>query len=412
MSATVLTANEQPPKKIDIDFSSARRTSFLPDVLLNESDSIQGPSSLKGVKILECHEDDEVFSSMYVKQAEFEHRALKRFCTGSKYLGQWSKLGIAGKGIYKYPHGVIYDGYFNRNGEFHGTGILVYPNGQKIEGIWRNGKLGDNSNFVTKAGIVMNKNYCMLPDRRFQIEFENDFNPPGEEYLTNQMPPPRNIPHDCYDLVEGFYDPRVKTVYAHSKDGASNMHVIDSKQSMFSGRKSANCLRKESKYPDTAVEDEYGNTNSNPLLNEMLAEGKFGDTREISWIPTALQENWITHNCRKAWDEATGYRPDLYEEWTKGSSDLQEETGATSDEKHKSILCKLALTEKKTDPNKADEPQFYSFIQTKKDDQEMKTLNTLRKMFLGKPIDLADVETRDRVLSLISESYDLPTEKA
>lgn len=94
-----------------------------------------------------------------------------------------------------------------------------------------------------------------MPDRRFQIEFENDFNPPGEEYLTNQMPPPRTIPHDCYDLVEGFYDPQLKTVYAYSKIGASNSYVIDNKQAMFSGRKSNTVPQKESKEPFPAFDD-------------------------------------------------------------------------------------------------------------------------------------------------------------
>lgn len=51
-------------------------------------------------------------------------------------------------GIYKYPHGVIYDGYFNKNGEFHGSGTLIYPAGQKIEGIWNNGRLTKGATFL------------------------------------------------------------------------------------------------------------------------------------------------------------------------------------------------------------------------------------------------------------------------
>lgn len=86
---------------------------------------------------------------------------IKNFCTGSKYVGDYNQLGMSGRGsttnffhktfqisdqeiivgIYKYPHGVIYDGYFNRNGEFHGSGTLIYPGGQKIEGYWKNGRL-------------------------------------------------------------------------------------------------------------------------------------------------------------------------------------------------------------------------------------------------------------------------------
>jgi len=40
-----------------------------------------------------------------------------------------------------------------------------------------------------------------------------------------------------------------------------------------------------------------------------------------SRIPTAAEEKWIMENCRKAWDEPVGYRPDLYEYWTSGRAD-------------------------------------------------------------------------------------------
>lgn len=66
-------------------------------------------------------------------------------------------------------------------------------------------------------GDIMEENYCEMPDRRFQIEMDNDFNPPGQEYLTNEPLPPRNIPTRCYDLVDSYYNPKVKTIYAYKK---------------------------------------------------------------------------------------------------------------------------------------------------------------------------------------------------
>lgn len=46
---------------------------------------------------------------------------------------------------------------------------------------------------------------------------------------------------------------------------------------------------------------------------------KMGETqKEILWIPSSVQEEWITKHCRKAWDESVGYNTAIYEEWTKG----------------------------------------------------------------------------------------------
>lgn len=40
--------------------------------------------------------------------------------------------------------------------------------------------------------------------------------------------------------------------------------------------------------------------------------------KDILWIPSSFQEEWIIKHCRKAWDEPIGYIPALYEEWTAG----------------------------------------------------------------------------------------------
>lgn len=47
------------------------------------------------------------------KDKEKTHRAISmvrerpevKFCTGSVYIGQWNRLGIAGFGTYIFPHG-------------------------------------------------------------------------------------------------------------------------------------------------------------------------------------------------------------------------------------------------------------------------------------------------------------------
>lgn len=46
-----------------------------------------------------------------------------------------------------------------------------------------------------------------------------------------------------------------------------------------------------------------------------------GEIQNNLWIPSPAQEEWIEKNCRKEWDTPTGYRPDLYEQWSTGSQD-------------------------------------------------------------------------------------------
>lgn len=52
-------------------------------------------------------------------------------------MSQWSKSGYEGprengweegKGKFRFPNNVVYEGQFNK-GEFHGEGTLIYPNG-------------------------------------------------------------------------------------------------------------------------------------------------------------------------------------------------------------------------------------------------------------------------------------------
>ncbi|XP_023313082.1 MORN repeat-containing protein 5-like [Anoplophora glabripennis] len=83
------------------------------------------------------------------------------------------------------------------------------------------------------------------------------FGPSGQEYLTADQPT-RDLPKGCYDTVDGIYNPKCKFILSH-------------------------------------------NTCDNDVS-----------------IPTEDKIKWIKENCRKAWDEPTGYRPDLYENWNAG----------------------------------------------------------------------------------------------
>nr|CAD7201436.1 unnamed protein product [Timema douglasi] len=151
--------------------------------------------------------------------------------------------------------GVVYEGAL-KDGKFHGKGTLNYPSGCCISGVWDNGVLQSTS-FHFSDGLsfrnVESWKYCKIPDRRFYKEHLLGLRPAGLSHLT-QDTPTRPIPEGCYDVGDGFYDPRTKCV-TDPEDG------------------------------------------------------------RITRVPTAAEEDWIMANCRKAWDQPQGYRPDLYENW-------------------------------------------------------------------------------------------------
>ncbi|XP_074030354.1 uncharacterized protein isoform X2 [Leptinotarsa decemlineata] len=145
-------------------------------------------------------------------------KPLQQFCTGSRYLGEWNALGFSGDGIYRYPHGVIYEGEFNKNGLFHGLGTLLYPNGQRLQGMWKNGRLEEDQTYIFACNEVFDENfkYCQQPDRRFHVEIQKDFGPVGQEFLTADQPT-KKLRKGCYDVGLGFYDPNDGCIFSYPK---------------------------------------------------------------------------------------------------------------------------------------------------------------------------------------------------
>ncbi|XP_017782640.1 PREDICTED: MORN repeat-containing protein 5 [Nicrophorus vespilloides] len=130
--------------------------------------------------------------------------------------------------------------------------------GQQIIGEWLEGKLL-SWKYKFRDGLEFEQpwKYCKYPDRRFYTTLLEGLRPAGRELITNDVVP-RPIPKGCYDVGEGFYSPQHKCII--------------------------------SAY----------------------------DENKIIRIPNEEEENWIIKNCRKAWDEPTGFRPDLYNHWTTG----------------------------------------------------------------------------------------------
>lgn len=55
-------------------------------------------------------------------------------------------------------------------------------------------------------------------------------------------------------------------------------------------------------------------------------------------IPTAQQHDWIIENCRKAWEESAGYRPEYYENWNECPSLTDTTTSSLSFYDHTPVL--------------------------------------------------------------------------
>ncbi|XP_063906218.1 MORN repeat-containing protein 5-like isoform X2 [Zophobas morio] len=203
----------------------------------------------------------------------------EEFCTGNLFIGKTNEFGMTDNGKYLYSFGVDYEGGFE-DGMFHGEGTLIYPMGQKLDGIWEKGRMVDYK-FSNVDGLDYEDKwkYCMMPDRRFNVSIREGLQPAGREFMTNQQPE-RQIEPGCYDTGDGFYNPLTRSVIL-SRDPADYENVE----------------------PRVAVDDE-----SEP--EDLWVNG-------VTMVVESRHE-WIVKHCRKAWDEPAGYRPDLYEDWITG----------------------------------------------------------------------------------------------
>eukprot|EP00920_Eleutheroschizon_duboscqi_P037563 GHVT01090043.1.p2 GENE.GHVT01090043.1~~GHVT01090043.1.p2 ORF type:complete len:185 (+),score=20.91 GHVT01090043.1:977-1531(+) len=153
--------------------------------------------------------------------------------TGSTYEGARHPNGwAAGRGLYTFPDGVVYDGNFQR-GEFHGTGTMTAPAGGSYIGEWRNGR-AVTGRYVFHDGLEHHPDqwkYLSKLDRRYHQEIQAFGTTKGQPYhreneprqLHRQSyqianPPPGQVvapPKGFYDTGDGYYDPASGQVVAY-----------------------------------------------------------------------------------------------------------------------------------------------------------------------------------------------------
>ncbi|CAH1135019.1 unnamed protein product [Ceutorhynchus assimilis] len=198
-------------------------------------------------------------------------RPIQHFITGSSYDGTWDVLGFSGYGTYYYPHGAIYQGNF-KNGQFHGRGQIIYPMGHQMRGLFKNGKLVEKKfSFPDNLDYSEPWNYCQMPDRRFQIDVSKGLQGPDTEFLTN-LQPTVAVPEGCYDTIDGFYAPGVKSVFNYDPEGLATNDPTKHKKNIDTLKRTVRCE----------------------------------------------ESNFIEKHYRTMHLKSLGYRPDLYEHWTTG----------------------------------------------------------------------------------------------
>mmetsp|Transcript_6156 Transcript_6156/g.5503 ORF Transcript_6156/g.5503 Transcript_6156/m.5503 type:complete len:179 (-) Transcript_6156:55-591(-) len=134
---------------------------------------------------------------------------------GSQLVGRFM-----GNGKYKYKD-YVYEGAFF-DGLFHGQGTLYVKKG-KFEGLWEKGKLIEGG-FVFEDGLkhrqVENEywDYCSIYDPRFHHEIESGIELGDPLVMETPLVNPPTLPEGCYDVLEGYYDPKKNTVMSYTID--------------------------------------------------------------------------------------------------------------------------------------------------------------------------------------------------
>jgi hypothetical protein len=121
-------------------------------------------------------------------------------------------------GRYVFSNGSVYDGGF-KDGQFHGPGRLHFPGKGTFVGEWSQGKMVQGS-YVFADGLefaAKEWDYLLESDRRFWSEIQEGILGGDCVQLTNRDPPPE-IPLGCYDVGDGYYNPRTRQVYSYRGD--------------------------------------------------------------------------------------------------------------------------------------------------------------------------------------------------
>ncbi|KAM7358546.1 uncharacterized protein ACRADG_003481 [Cochliomyia hominivorax] len=145
----------------------------------------------------------------------------KHFITQSHYEGTWtdSLQCMDGYGVYTFPDGSEYRGYFSR-GHFHGYGTLhlTAPYSFTFKGTFIDGSLEEIDEMWFDDGLQVNASidkwsmdfsswkYCTNKDRRYAEEHREGLQAIGPFSRLTPQAPPRALAKNYYDVGEGIYN--------------------------------------------------------------------------------------------------------------------------------------------------------------------------------------------------------------
>eukprot|EP01041_Mallomonas_annulata_P012218 gene12218-25649_t len=137
-----------------------------------------------------------------------------------KYDGGYQAGRFDGHGTYECAAG-RYVGQFH-DGQFHGKGTLYLNEGGKFVGEFRAGKYISGT-YIFEDGLEYKDQdweYCTAKDPRFYAEVKEKVPIDGPlKYVTSNPAEPL-LPLDCYDVIDGYYDPStgcVRDYITHSE---------------------------------------------------------------------------------------------------------------------------------------------------------------------------------------------------
>lgn len=131
------------------------------------------------------------------------------------YDGEYQHGRFHGRGTYTMGNTKYVGGFVD--GQFHGEGTLTVSNGE-YKGFWKHGKLVEGG-LVFKDGLQHLKigykywEYCSRYDRRFYAEIKDGIQIGDTLRDFTSHPHANDLPKDCYDTIDGYYDAKKHAVY-------------------------------------------------------------------------------------------------------------------------------------------------------------------------------------------------------
>jgi len=143
------------------------------------------------------------------------------FSLAGEYSGPYENGRFQGAGSYKFS-GNTYEGNFD-NGEFSGEGKLTMKGGGLFQGYWKNGELVEGG-YVFSDGLqhtpigTNSWEYCTSKDPRFYSEMVDGIKNGDTLSKITQHEYGNDLPKGCYDVIDGYYEPKAKCVYRYDNN--------------------------------------------------------------------------------------------------------------------------------------------------------------------------------------------------